>query len=106
MAVAAGAAKQPGADTSVAAQPGQGVLMSSVVQALLKISGCVLRQSHPTRPQSGATFVTEMSIFGLYRQGAYGLWSRPGSGFEKRSPALRTIGKADYRDAALPFFTF
>src|ERR1700726_1446087 len=80
--------------------------MWSVGQALPKILGYVVHLFRRHRPKSGETFAMEMSIFALYRPGVCDLWSQPWSGSEKKSPARRTKGKADYRDAALPFSTF
>jgi hypothetical protein len=93
-------------DMSVAVRPAPEAWMWSAAQVLPKIFGHVVHLFHRHRPKSGEPFAMEMSIFALYRPGACGPWSRLWSGFEKKSPARRTTGKADYRDAALPFLTF
>jgi hypothetical protein len=80
--------------------------MWSADQAPPEICEFFLHQFPPIRAELDATFVMEMSIFVSYRLGACGLWSRLWSGFEKKSPARRTKGKADYRDAPLAFFYF
>ena len=101
--VAKHAAKLLAADKSAAARPAREVWMWSAAQALPGISGPALHRFDPARAEWDATLVKEMSIFGWYHRGACGLWSRPWSGFEKRSRSRRTTEKADYRDAPLAF---
>src|SRR2546421_13102647 len=86
-------------DTLVAASPALAARMWSVGRGLPKISGSFAHLFRPARAESDEAFAMEMSIFGLYRPGACGLWLRPWSGFGKKSPARRTKEKADYRDA-------
>ena len=86
-------------DTLVVASPALAARMWSVAQGLPKISGSFVHLFRRVRLKPSEAFAMEMSIFGLYRPGACGLWLRPWSGFGKKSPARRIKEKEDYRDA-------
>src|SRR2546430_2191718 len=99
------ASRKPDVDRSIVAMSifAPAVLMWSVAQALPKIYGYAVHLFRRHRPKSVETFAVEMSFFALCPRDVGGFWSRLWSGFEKKSPARRTKGKGDYRDAALPF---
>src|SRR5438093_1111937 len=79
-----------GQPTTSKPPPPVAVLMWSAARALPGIYGSVVHRFRPARAKADETFAMEMSIFALDRLGGCGFWSRPWSGFEKKSPVRRT----------------